>query len=162
MTAQPPTATTPGTTSMRSAATWFLDQQTLPRHESVRRWSRDLSDFLQTLIREIEPIAARLPKGDVPACVAMAGVGEARRRLTEPDAAGLYGEVQRVRRLARSVLALCDHRDSLTGVAKCLACDRPLEDGQPTQPYDKVSPSGGAARPGRIHTGCAGAGRPQR
>ncbi|MFC7906492.1 DUF6415 family natural product biosynthesis protein [Streptomyces nigra] len=162
MTAQPPVATPRGVTSMRSAATWFLDQQTLPRHENVRLWSQDFGDFVQALIGQIEPLAARLPAGDVPARVAMAGVGEARRRLREPEAPGLQGEVQRVRRLARSVLALCDHRDSLTGVARCLACDRPLEEGQPTRPYDKVSPSGGAAQPGRIHTRCASAGRPQR
>ncbi|MGC9541560.1 DUF6415 family natural product biosynthesis protein [Streptomyces sp. UG1] len=43
----------------------------------------------------------------------MAGVGEARRRLHEPEAAGLLGEVERVKRLARSVVALCDHHDAL-------------------------------------------------
>ncbi|MFJ2007800.1 DUF6415 family natural product biosynthesis protein [Streptomyces chartreusis] len=146
---------------MRAAAAWFLDQRTLPRHESLKLWSGDLGDFLEHLASEIEQLAAALPN-DVPARVAMVGVGEARWRLDEPDATGLNDDTERVRRLARSVMALCDHHDALTGARMCLACDKPLDDGRPTMPYEHASPSGGAKVPGRIHTTCAGVGRPRR
>ncbi|QOV37510.1 hypothetical protein IM697_03480 [Streptomyces ferrugineus] len=61
-----------------------------------------------------------------------------------------------MKRLARSVVALCDHRDALTGARMCLACDKPIEE-QASLPYEKVSPSGGATQPGRIHATCADA-----
>ncbi|MFD7456852.1 MULTISPECIES: DUF6415 family natural product biosynthesis protein [unclassified Streptomyces] len=55
-----------------------------------------------------------------PAQLALAGAGEARRRLLEPGAADLKGEVARATRLARSTVALCDHYDALTGAVTCL------------------------------------------
>ncbi|WP_330358785.1 DUF6415 family natural product biosynthesis protein [Streptomyces chartreusis] len=147
---------------MRAAAAWFLDQRTLPRHGSLKHWSSDLGDFLKHLASGIEQLTAALPASDVPARVAMVGVGEARRRLDEPEATGLNGDTERVKQLARSVVALCDHHDALIGARMCLACDKPLDDGRPTMPYEHASPSGGAKVPGRIHTACASAGRPRR
>ncbi|NEA64725.1 DUF6415 family natural product biosynthesis protein [Streptomyces sp. SID12488] len=47
--------------------------------------------------------------------MAPAGVGEARCRLDEIERAGLTGEFERVKRLARSVVALCGHHQNLTG-----------------------------------------------
>ena len=156
-------AETPRSTStMRTAATWFLDQTTLPRHEELAVWSRDLTAFLEQLMPRLEERAAKLPANDVPARVAMVGVGEARRRLYEKGAAGLHGETERVRRLARSVVALCDHHDTLSGASMCLACDKPIDDGRPTMPYEHASPSGGARVAGRIHVACANAGRHRR
>jgi hypothetical protein len=152
----------PTTATMRAAATWFLDQSMLPRHETLKLWHQDLGGFLRHLMPEIEQLAANLPENDVPARVAMVGVGEAQRRLHEPEAAGLLGEAQRVQRLARSVVALCDHYDALSGAAMCLACDKPIEEGQTSLPYEHVSPSGGAKQSGRIHAACAKAGRPRR
>ena len=151
-----------GTASMRAAASWFLEQRTLPRHQSVQLFHQDFSAFIGQLIPEIEQLAAGQPENDVPAQVALVGVGEARRRLHEPEAAGLHGEVERVKRLARSVVALCDHREALAGVRMCLACDKPIEDDQMSLPYEKVSPSGGAVPSGRIHAACASTGRPRR
>ncbi|MFJ4365046.1 DUF6415 family natural product biosynthesis protein [Streptomyces chartreusis] len=153
---------TPSTASTRAAATWFLDQPTLPRHEQLKLWSSDLTDFVEHLAAAIEQLAASLPLSDVPARVAMVGVGEARRRLHEPEAAGLNGETERVKRLARSVVALCDHHDALSGARMCLACDGPFDDGRPTVPYEHASPSGGAKVTGRIHAACANVGRPRR
>jgi len=150
------------TASMRSAATWFLDQATLLRHEALAAMSKDMTAFLEQLMPKLEERASTLPAGDVPARVAMAGVAEARRRLYEPGAAGLNGETERVKRLARSVVALCDHHDSLAGASMCLACDKPIDDGRPTMPYEHASPSGGAKVAGRIHTACANTGRPRR
>jgi hypothetical protein len=142
---------------MRAGAEWFLDQRTLPRHESMKLYSRDFSGFLERLIPDVEKLAASYPESDVPSRVALAGVAEARRRLYEPEAAGLLGEMERVKRLARSVVALCDHSVVLTGMRMCLTCDKPIEDGEAFVPYDTVSPSGGAVHSGRIHASCAGA-----
>ncbi|WP_435214743.1 DUF6415 family natural product biosynthesis protein [Streptomyces sp. bgisy034] len=152
----------PSTASMRAAAAWSLDQPTLPRHEQLKLWSGDLGTFLEHLAAAVEQLAAGLPAADVPVRVAMVGAGEARRRMNEPEAAGLHGETERVKRLARSVMALCDHHDTLTGARMCLACDKPLDDGQPTVPYEHASPSGGAKVSGRIHAACASVGRPRR
>ncbi|MGP4088029.1 DUF6415 family natural product biosynthesis protein [Streptomyces sp. KR55] len=143
------------TATMRAAATWLLDQRTVPRHQSVKLFSQGFHGYLKQLIPQVEQLAEVLPPEDVPAKVALAAVGEARRRLEEPEAAGLYGEVDRVRRLARSVMALCDHYDALTGVAMCLACDKPIEAGDAWVPYDHASPSGGSTPAGRIHCRCA-------
>ncbi|WP_244313459.1 DUF6415 family natural product biosynthesis protein [Streptomyces zinciresistens] len=147
---------------MRAAAAWFLDQRTLPRHENLRLWSADLTAFLEHLIHETGLLAAGLPPYDVPGRVAMVCVDEARLRLSMPEAAGLNGETQRVRCLARSVVALCDHYDTLTGARMCLACDKPLDDGRPVVPYETEGPSGGAKASGRIHAACVGTGRPRR
>lgn len=149
---------TPNPTAMRAAAAWFLDQRMLPRHEVLKLWSEDLSGFIEQLLPQIEVLAVSLPPSDVPARVAMAGAGEARRRLREPQAAGLTGETERVKRLARSVVALCDHIETLDGTRRmCLACDKPIEDGQESAPYGKVSPSGGAVSAGRVHAACVSA-----
>lgn len=145
-------APTPAT--MRAAASWFLDQPTLPRHENLKLWHADLGSFLQRLIPVVEELAAGLPPGDVPAQVALVGVGEAERRLREPEAAGLRGETQRAMRLARSVLALCDHHAALTGAPMCLACDKPIEDGQVSMAYAGVSLSCDAVGAGRVHVIC--------
>ncbi|MFD7281626.1 DUF6415 family natural product biosynthesis protein [Streptomyces sp. NPDC059862] len=152
-------APAPSTGLMRAQATWFLDQRTLLRHQTVKGFGQDFRGYLGQLIPRIGQLADVLPPDDVPARVALVGVGVARRRLGEEGAAGLYGEVERVKRLARSVVALCDHYDALTGLAMCLACDKPIEAGDAWVPYDHVSPSGGAARAGRIHCRCANAPR---
>ncbi|WP_405950653.1 DUF6415 family natural product biosynthesis protein [Streptomyces prunicolor] len=146
----------PDIARMRADAVEFLDVCVpLPRYEDVQNAAADCHRNLLKLIPEVEQLAGRLPDDDIPAKVAEAGVVEARRRLYEIEAVGLDGEVKRVQRLARSVLALCDHHDSLTGLTMCLVCDDPIQDGEESQPYDKVSSSGGVARAGRIHAKCA-------
>ncbi|MGW6292779.1 DUF6415 family natural product biosynthesis protein [Streptomyces sp. NPDC055058] len=159
---QTPDCRVTGTGSMRSNAAWFLDQVTLPRHGLVALFARDFTRNLGELMPCIEQLAARCADDDVPAQVALAGVGEARRRLTEPEAAGLRGEVARVKRLARSVRALCDHYDTLTAVRMCVTCDRPIEDGDDTVPYDQIVPDGRGGRSALIHARCAHAVRPGR
>ncbi|MFF8639128.1 DUF6415 family natural product biosynthesis protein [Streptomyces pilosus] len=143
-----------GIGSMRAAASWFIQLSALPRHGEVEGFDQDFHRHLNQLLPLIEELATRRDSDNVPAKAALAGVGEARRRLTEPEAAGLNGEVARVKRLARSVLALCDHHDTLTGGTLCLVCDRAIENGQTSVSYDQASPSGGAARSGRIHADC--------
>lgn len=144
-----------GMTTMCAAATWFLDQPALPRHQSVELFSRDFRAYLDELMPRVRRLVEARSSDDVPAQVALAGIGEAELRMHEPQAVGLCGEVDRVKRLARSVLALCDHHDALTGMTMCLTCDEPIEVGDGSVPYDQFSPSGGAARSGRIHARCA-------
>ncbi|MBC2902507.1 DUF6415 family natural product biosynthesis protein [Streptomyces cupreus] len=110
---------------------------------------------LQLIIPEIEHVAARLPADDVPRYVALAGVREACGKLDARPGLMPSDAVAHVRRLARSLLALCDHYEKLTGVRMCLACDQPIRQGEATRPYGKVSPSGGAVDFGRIHERCA-------
>ncbi|MGX9891144.1 DUF6415 family natural product biosynthesis protein [Streptomyces sp. NPDC002276] len=106
----------PDIAHMRAGAVAFLAGGVpLPRYEDVQGFAADCQRNLLKLIPEVEQLAGSLPDDDIPAKVAQAGVAEARRRLHEIEAVGLAGEVKRVQRLARSVLALCDHHDSLTG-----------------------------------------------
>jgi len=154
-TTPPDTATDPvGIGSMRAAASWFIDRPTLPRHGEVTRFEQDFHQHLHRLLPLIEQLAAQRDSDDIPSEEALASVGEARRRLREPEAAGLSGEVARVKGVARSVLALCDHYDTLTALTVCLACDRAIEDGQEPVPYDQTSRSGGVACSGRMHADC--------
>ncbi|MFJ8191646.1 DUF6415 family natural product biosynthesis protein [Streptomyces sp. NPDC096094] len=156
-----PETDAPATATMRATATWFLAQLTLPRHGVVKSFDHDLRDYLDELIPSIEQLAAA-HSDEAPAKVALASVGEARRRLGVPEAAGLLGEFERVKQLARSVAALCDHYDALTGVVMCLACDLTIASGDDSLPYDQGSPSGGAVRSGRVHARCVNVGRPRR
>ncbi|MER7577186.1 hypothetical protein [Streptomyces sp. NPDC126514] len=62
-----------------------------------------------------------------------------------------------MRRLGRSLLALCDHYETLTGVRMCLACDQSIRPDEPTRPFDQGSQSGESAVSGRIHERCSNA-----
>ena len=139
---------------MRATATGFLGQLTVPRYEEVQRSAHGFHRDLWLLIPEVEKLTA--DREDAPERAALAGVGEARRRLEEIERAGLVGEVERVKRLARSVLALCDHCESLTGITMCVVCDKPIEDPDRSVPYSHGDPSESMARPGRMHPECAG------
>lgn len=125
------------------------------------------SDTLQTLtglirghmelaIPEIEQLTVPLPKDDVPRYCALACLGEARRKLSAVPGPQTYDAVVHARKLARSLLALCDHYETLTGVRMCLACDHPIHHGQTTLPYTAVNPTKTATSTGgRIHNHCA-------
>ncbi|MEV1063512.1 DUF6415 family natural product biosynthesis protein [Streptomyces sp. NPDC050263] len=141
--------------SMRAAASWFLGQETLPRHQTVKLFGDDFRDFLEDLIPQVEELAASRGKDDVPAMVALAGAHEARRRLSVAERPGLRGEVERVKRLARSVLALRAHYDALTGTWMCLACDGVIETPSDAMPYAQFSPTSGNGCSGHIHRHCA-------
>lgn len=103
---------------MRAAAAEMVGEDAqLPRWETVQEFAHRYRGHIMQLIPAVEDLAACQAKDDVPANVARAGIGEARRRLDEIEAVGLVGEVKRVQRLARSVLALCDHYENLAGAA---------------------------------------------
>ncbi|MET9056211.1 DUF6415 family natural product biosynthesis protein [Streptomyces antibioticus] len=111
------------TPMVRAAASWFLAQQALPRHQMVKLLDGDFRAHLAFLMPQIERLVAEVPGGGVRATLALAGVEEARRRLAVAERPGLRGEVERVQWLARSVMVLRDHHDALTGGS-------PLIDGQ--------------------------------
>ena len=87
-----------GTASMRAAATWLLDQPAPMGRETVKLFAEDFRRFLWQLIPLIEQLVGPLPKDDAPAQVALAAIGEARRRLAAIDGAGGRGEIERVSR----------------------------------------------------------------
>ncbi|MEV6997522.1 DUF6415 family natural product biosynthesis protein [Streptomyces sp. NPDC093982] len=113
-----------GPVSMRAAATWLLDRPTLLGCETLKLFDQDFRLFLSLVIPHIERMTEGRPEGDPAANVALADVGEARRRLIETESTGLTAEFERVGRMARSVVALCDHFDALSGITTCLACVR--------------------------------------
>ncbi|MET7486735.1 DUF6415 family natural product biosynthesis protein [Streptomyces sp. NPDC005538] len=141
--------------AMRTTAAEFIgEEEVLPSWETVQTLAHLYRGHVTLLMPAVEALAAQQPNDDVRAQVARVGVGEARRRLDEIEARDLVGEVKRVQRLGRSVLALCDHFETLTGQPMCLACDRPINDDDESVPYGQVSPSGGAVAAGRIHATC--------
>lgn len=126
-----------------------------PEGEELARLAERLRAQVALIVPVVERAAWKLPADDVPRYCALACVGEAGRKLRMTPGRGAHGELAHARRLARSLAALCDHYEALTGVRMCLACDRPIRDREDSMPYDHISPSGGAAYSGRIHTRCA-------
>ncbi|WP_327434760.1 DUF6415 family natural product biosynthesis protein [Streptomyces sp. NBC_01236] len=113
-----------------------------------------LRGHMELLIPEVEVAALRLPKDDIPRYCALACIGEARGKLRATPGPGEHRALAYARKLSRSLAALCDHCEALTGVTMCLACDKPIKPGEDSQPYDHVSQSGGAASAGQIHSSC--------
>ncbi|MEV8431704.1 DUF6415 family natural product biosynthesis protein [Streptomyces chartreusis] len=68
-----------GPAAMRAAVSWFLDQRTLPRHETLKLWDQDLAGFLRQLIPAIEALAASLPRATCP-CASRRSPYEKRER----------------------------------------------------------------------------------
>ncbi|MGW1779427.1 DUF6415 family natural product biosynthesis protein [Streptomyces sp. NPDC002143] len=138
-------------TAMRAAAAWVLGQVSLPRYQTVRLFAQDFTGHLAQLIPKVEQLVAERAEGDAQAMVALVAIGEARRRLGLVEQPGLGGEVERVKLLARSVIALRGHYDTLTGVRMCLVCDQVIEAGEESLRYEKVGPAGVG---GRVHGRC--------
>ncbi|MEV8064741.1 DUF6415 family natural product biosynthesis protein [Streptomyces sp. NPDC085995] len=139
----------------RAAAVWFLEQKALPRHGTVRAFEDGFRRTLEGLIPRVEDLADAMPADEVPARVALAALAEARRRLAEPEAPGLRGEVERVKKIAESVLAACDHHDTLTGLRTCLLCDEPIQADEDSEPFEGGRVLAEDSQPGRVHVTCA-------
>ncbi|MFD3377608.1 MULTISPECIES: DUF6415 family natural product biosynthesis protein [unclassified Streptomyces] len=140
--------------AMRRDAAVLLDEGApLIRYEDLQAAEHRYRQNLAWLIREVDAAMRQRPEDDIQAKVAMAGMSEARRRLEEIEAVGLAGEVRRVRRLARSVVSLCDHHGTLTGLRMCPVCDKPITADQESAPFDlfRTSSSGPSSD---THTRC--------
>jgi hypothetical protein len=139
---------------MRAAAEDLLGEDTLPRWDDLQEKAVLLRGHLMVLVPAVEDLAAQQPKDDVPAHVARIGLDEARRRMDEIEGIGLASEFKRVQRLARSVRALCDHYETLTGLRMCSRCDKPFADGEASVPYDLFRTSSSGGRASEVHAAC--------
>ncbi|WP_019981767.1 DUF6415 family natural product biosynthesis protein [Streptomyces sp. Amel2xE9] len=139
----------------RAAAVWFLEQKALPRHGTVRAFEDGFRRTLDSLIPRVQELAGAVLTDEVPAKVALAALAEARQRLDAREAPGLRGEVERVKKIAESVLAVSDHHDTLTGLRACLLCDKPIQPGEDWEPFEGGRVPAEDSQPGRVHVSCA-------
>ncbi|MFD1657019.1 DUF6415 family natural product biosynthesis protein [Streptomyces caeni] len=126
-----------------------------PAADELAALTARLREHLALLMPAVDQLAARLPSNSIPRYCALACLGEARQKLRAAPSPVPGGAVAYARRLGRSLAALVDHHERLTGVMMCLACDQLIREDEESRPYDQVSPSGGAVRSGRIHARCA-------
>ncbi|HWN00926.1 MAG TPA: DUF6415 family natural product biosynthesis protein [Streptosporangiaceae bacterium] len=140
--------------TMRETVGRLLPPGEAPADAELATLTSLLRGHMALLIPEVEAAVAKLPEDDIPRYCALACAGEARGRLRAQPSPAPGGRIAYARRLARSLNALCDHYEALTGVTMCVACDKPIQDADDSLPYDHVSPSGGALRAGRIHARC--------
>jgi hypothetical protein len=148
------TAHHPDIEKMRADAAELLDAEAqLPRYEDLQAMTSRLRGHIMLLIPQVEGVASRLPMDDIPGRVALAGVGEARRRMDAAAGAGLVSAVKHAQKLARSVESLCSHLESMRNVAFCGSCNQPINAGEESRAYDKFSSSGGGATV-HVHVVC--------
>ncbi|HLL34728.1 MAG TPA: DUF6415 family natural product biosynthesis protein [Streptomyces sp.] len=101
---------------MRADARSLLAEDAdLSSEEELETLTRQLRAHLMFAIPVVEALADRFPEGDVPSACAYSAVMEARTRLGLAPRRSLAGRVAHAQRLARSVNALCDHYENLSG-----------------------------------------------
>ncbi|MHB9757180.1 DUF6415 family natural product biosynthesis protein [Streptomyces sp. BYX5S] len=102
--------------TMRTAAHRLLAEDAeAPAAEELDTLTVALRGMIMLAAPEVLSLASALPADDVPASCARIGVGEARGRLTVTPRPGLHAGIAHARRLARSVVAMADHYESLRG-----------------------------------------------
>jgi hypothetical protein len=102
--------------TMRAAALRLLAEDAeLPSDEELDTLTVQLRGHLMLAIPIVEALADRLPEDDVPRACARAGITEARTRLGLEPRQALPARIAHAQRLARSVNALCDHYENLSG-----------------------------------------------
>jgi hypothetical protein len=106
---QPPTVH-----AVRAEAGWFLEQQSLPRHQTVAGFGRDFAACIAELIPRVERTAREQGRAETVSAL----VADARHQLGVSPQPGLVGEVARVKGLARCVVALGEHYDVLVQEAR--------------------------------------------
>jgi hypothetical protein len=84
--------------------------------DEVDTVTEQLRGSVNLMIVEVQALAVVLPKDDIPRYVAFACIAEARGRLERIGGTpGRYEALVYARRLARTLNALCDHYETLTG-----------------------------------------------
>jgi hypothetical protein len=92
-----------------TAARLLAEDAELPSLEEIETLTLRLRGMIMVAIPEIEILAGKAPKDDIPATCARACIGEARMRLRLEPGGNLPQQVAHAQRLARSVRALADH-----------------------------------------------------
>lgn len=101
-------------TTMRTLVARLLDANTEPpSDDELRTLTLQLRGHLMLLIPEVEDRTRGRAADDAVRVRALAGVGEARRRLDQLPGRNLIGEIKHAQALARSVRALCNHLENL-------------------------------------------------
>ncbi|MEU6918522.1 DUF6415 family natural product biosynthesis protein [Streptomyces olindensis] len=112
----------PDIATMRETARRVLGPDVLPpAGGELETLTATLCGHLEVLLPEVEEAAGRLPENSVTRYGAMYCVGEARGKLRAPELnfAPLVGSVMYARRLARVLIALCEHYETVSaGVAE--------------------------------------------
>ncbi|MEV0220326.1 DUF6415 family natural product biosynthesis protein [Streptomyces sp. NPDC050704] len=100
--------------TMRALVDRLLEEDAEPpTREELRTFTLQLRGHLMLLIPEVEDSTRTRAADDGVRVGALAGVGEARRRLDQLPSWGLLGEIKHALMLARSVRALCEHLEGL-------------------------------------------------
>ncbi|MGW1039314.1 DUF6415 family natural product biosynthesis protein [Streptomyces sp. NPDC002547] len=86
-----------------------------PTATELETLTLEVRGHLALLMPEVEEAAGRLPSESIPRYCALACIGEARQKLGEQPSPAPGGAAAHARRLARSLNALVDHYESLSG-----------------------------------------------
>ncbi|MER6343193.1 DUF6415 family natural product biosynthesis protein [Streptomyces sp. NPDC001532] len=102
--------------TMRAAVRRLLTENTEPpSDEELETLTLRLREHLGLAIPVVEALASGLPEDDIPRACAHAAVMEARARLGAEPRPTPAARIAHAQRLARSVNALCDHYENLSG-----------------------------------------------
>ncbi|MFJ6657799.1 DUF6415 family natural product biosynthesis protein [Streptomyces sp. NPDC091377] len=102
--------------AMRDAARRILGgQMGMVTDDELELITSRLRGHLMLAIPAVQEATTKHPEGDIPSACALVGVQDARQRLDKEPAATRTAGLAHVQLLARSVMALCDHYESLTG-----------------------------------------------
>lgn len=103
----------PDIATMRASVRRALTES--PQPDGVDTLAATLRGHIEVLIPEVEALAGKHPKTDVPRICALACVGEARGKLRAANGHTAAVRLAMVEKLGRSVNALCDHFENLGG-----------------------------------------------
>lgn len=112
----------PDIETMRDVIDRLLDPDAVPEAlplapGELETLTTQLRGHLELLLPEVEETAKRLPRSSIPRYCALACVGEARERLRAEPTPRFGGVPGHARRLARTLNAVCDHWEALSGAA---------------------------------------------
>ncbi|OPG03065.1 hypothetical protein B1R27_30065 [Streptomyces sp. GKU 895] len=110
----------PDIATMRAVVDRLLDPDAVPEARQptlaeIETLTLQLRGHVELLLPEVEETANRLPRSNIPRYCALACVGEARERLRTGPSSRFGGPAGHARRLARTLNALLDHWEALTG-----------------------------------------------
>ncbi|MFJ6656026.1 DUF6415 family natural product biosynthesis protein [Streptomyces sp. NPDC091377] len=101
--------------AMRDAARSTLGgQMGMVTDDELELLTSRLRGHLMLAIPAVQEATTKHPEDDIPAACALVGVQDARLRLDKEPAATRAAGIAHAQLLARSVMALCDHYQSLT------------------------------------------------